>query len=372
MNNSNDNFYFLGFSNFTGIGVKRMKWLLDYFGTVKNAWFANFTDLQAAGLTDNLIKKFFSFRDFFSFPAYLEKLKSEKIYFITINDDLYPENLKQIPDPPFVLYLKGNLEILNRTLTIGIVGTRKITRYGENVTRLFSQKLSDKGFVIVSGMAIGVDSLAHLTALENNGLTIAVLGSGVDICTPLENKFLYDQILENGLILSNFKPGTKSSVGTFPARNKIIAGLSLGILVTEGAEDSGALITADFALKFNRKIFAIPGPITSVYSKGTNKLIKNGAIPIIDVEDVIDKLPISKIADQIGNGNKELKIINLKNTENFSKAEKEIIDLLNYSSLHFDEIVRKIGKSAKEIGSLLSTLEIKGSIKNAGGEYNIV
>ena len=197
------------------------------------------------------------------------------------------------------------------------------------------------------------------------------MGSGVDICSPIEDERTYNEICKKGLVIFAFPPKTKANMGTFPARNKIIAGLSLGVLVTEGAEDSGSLITADFALKFNRKIFAIPGPITSSLSKGVNKLIKNGAVAVTDFEDIIDNLNLSNF-----NLLQTKERLNFKKSEvlkdvNLTIKEKEILQVLNSSPLHFDEIVRKMGGSTSEIGGLLSLMEIKGIVKNDKGIYSL-
>ncbi len=361
-----DSFYLLGFSNFSGIGPKRLRQLLDYFDSPKKAWVANNEELRTCGLGEKLIQSFLAFRGEFDLKKYLGHLSNKNIDFVTILDEDYPENLKNIPDAPALLYLKGKRELLKNPLKIGVVGTRKITSYGETVTEEFVKNLVDSGFIIVSGLALGVDAKAHKTALENNGLTIAVLGSGVDICIPTENKDIYDEICKKGLIISYFNPGTEATPGTFPARNRIVAGLSLGVLITEGTEDSGSLITADFAREFDRKVFAIPGPITSEYSKGANKLIKNGAIAVTDGEDIIKSLNIviSNVSE------KSQKDPHVAMLLRMTEDEQGVFELLSTQPLHFDEIVRKMGRSTSEIGSLLSMMEIKGIIKNKEGEYS--
>src|SRR3989344_2172040 len=270
--------YWLGFSSFPGIGPAKLKKLLDIFGSAKDAWEAAMPRL-AKLIGEEVANKFDNFRSKFSIENYVGQLIRKDVVFLISTDKEYPELLKKIKNPPFVLYCRGNVEILRSSQNdnvgrIAVVGTRRTTQYGREVTKLLTQELVENGFTIVSGLALGVDAISHMTALENNGKTIAVLGCGVDCCTPAENSSLYNSILKNGnCIVSEFPMGMKPTQWSFPARNRIIAGLSLGVLVTEGAEDSGSLITAEYARKFGRPVFAVPGPITSSMSKGPYKLI---------------------------------------------------------------------------------------------------
>lgn len=272
--------------------------------------------------------------------------------------------------PPFVLYVKGNVSLLQNSKTIGIVGTRKVTDYGREVTESLTRNLVKEGFVIVSGLALGVDGIAHQTTLENHGQTIAVLGSGVNVCTPREHQNLYDAILaKGGAIVSAFRPGEAAGVGSFPARNKIIAALSQAVVVTEGAEDSGSLLTARDAQRLGRPVFSVPGPITSYLSKGTNNLIKQGVTPISEVSDIIKALHYSSNVARSSKGSSSHSVSTVKGD---TKEEQEILDALENEPLHFDEIVRRIGKDSKTVGSLLSLLELKGMIKsNREGKYRL-
>ncbi|MBI2033257.1 MAG: DNA-protecting protein DprA, partial [Candidatus Levybacteria bacterium] len=212
--------------------------LLETFGTAKNAWEASPVDLKEV-LKDTLSSQFETFRKNFSIESYEKQLQAKNVSFLILSDSEYPKLLAVIPNPPFVLYIKGNKSILADTM-IGIVGTRKVTSYGREVTEMFAGELTQTGFTIVSGLAMGVDAIAHKATLENDGKTVAVLGCGVDCCFPVENQRLYDAILEkDGVIVSEYPIGTTPNKGTFPSRNRIIAGLSQGVLVTEGAEDSG-------------------------------------------------------------------------------------------------------------------------------------
>lgn len=212
-----------------------------------------------------------------------------KVKIIKIADKIYPESLKNIPDPPKVLYCLGNLEVLRKN--IAVVGTRQITKYGQFVTAKLVKELVENNITIVSGMALGVDGVAHRTALENGGKTVAVLGAGVDVIYPREHKDLYNSILESGnLLISEVPPGTLVERKLFPARNRIISGLSEAVLITEAAIDSGSLITARMALEQGKEVLAVPGPITSKYSEGTNYLLKQGAKLVTSVEDILETL----------------------------------------------------------------------------------
>ncbi|OGH13620.1 MAG: DNA protecting protein DprA [Candidatus Levybacteria bacterium RIFCSPLOWO2_02_FULL_37_10] len=361
--------YWLGFSVFSGIGPFKFKKILEDFGTAKKAWDSSDIKIKK-NLGESLGIKFVDFRSQFSIENYLKSLKKENVWFLTFEDKHYPNLLSKIKNPPFVLYGRGipfekwNEEEINRT--IAVVGTRKTTQYGREVTRILASQLSQAGFTIVSGLAIGVDAISHKTALENGNKTIAVLGCGVDCCNPSENLSLYKRIIEEGgAVISELPLSHPPTKGSFPARNRIIAGLSIGVLVTEGAEDSGSLITANYAFELGRKVFAVPGPITSSLSKGPFRLIQKGAKLVTTPQDIIDELGIK---------NHELRIGKIKTKIAVeTKEEKKILEILENEALHFDEIVRKSQLDSSKIGSLLSIMEIKGLVKTTdGGFYNIV
>src|SRR3990167_7476178 len=335
--------YWFGFSALPGIGPAKFRKLLEEFGTAQAAWEAPRPGL-AKLIGEEGAGKFEEFREKISLADYLKELKEIKI-------------------PQFVLYGKGDPSILSvrSGLSVAVVGARRTTQYGREVTKLLTTDLVLNGFTIISGLALGVDAISHRTALENNGKTIAVLGCGVDCCNPGENISIYNGILESGnCIVSEFPLGMRPTQWTFPARNRIIAGLSQAVLVTEGAEDSGSLITAEFALKFNRKVFAVPGPITSSMSKGPYKLIAKGAKLVTSADDILKELkfqnqnPKSQI-------NSKSKITNRKGD---TKEENLILKLLQDEPLHFDELVRRTKFNPSKLSSLLSMMEIKGMIKN--------
>lgn len=351
----NEKAYWLGFSLFSGIGPKRFAKLISHFGSAKSAWEADTLTLSEV-LGQVLSARFETFRKETSIESYLERLDRKKVGFITRSDSSYPLILAKIPTAPFVLYIKSSKKFDFNTLdpAIAIVGTRKITSYGREVTEQFTQGLVLGGCSIVSGLALGVDSVAHTTTVENKGITIAVLGCGVDCCTPMENEGLYNRILESGgAIISEVPMGYLPTKGLFPSRNRIVAGLSRAVLVTEGAEDSGSLITADLAFSYNRKVFAVPGPITSLMSKGPYKLIEKGAKLVTQASDILNYLNVQNST----NGFLIKKI-------RFSSKEEEIVGkLLAHQPLTFDQLIRESGLTSSQIGSLLSMMEIKGMLR---------
>ena len=377
-----DRNYWLAFSAFPGVGPVRFALLLSHFGSAKKAWEATTADLLKINFGEALTSKFDKFRHEFAVDGYASKLKDLAVGTLLLTDEKYPKLLKQIPDPPFVLYVKGKkihprgvatqhpgggrvdspgVDSWDISKSIAVVGTRKITSYGREVTRFLTQQLVDAGLTIVSGLAMGVDAAAHEAAIEAGGKTIAVLGCGVDCCNPPVNQWLYDKIVDgNGAIVSEMPLSHFALKGLFPARNRIISGLSLGVLVTEGAEDSGALITARNAGEQGRDAFAVPGPITSSLSKGPTELIKKGAKLVSTVEDILDELKISKIKYQISK------------REAGTPEEEKIIQIIENEPIEFDEIVRIIAWPAGKVGSLLSIMEIKGMVKNMGNNmYSI-
>lgn len=360
--------YYLGFSLVSGIGPKTFSALLKYFKTAKKAWNGNVNELKSAGIGEKIIEKFEKGRQL-DFEKYKRQLKLQKIDYLTLIDKEYPILLKQIPNPPILLFVKGNKKLLNQTNKpenvgmLAIVGTRRMTNYGSVVTEKFAFELASAGFTIVSGMALGVDGQAHSSTLLAKGKTIAVLGNGVDLPFPTSNQNLYHKILESGgAIISEFAPGEPPNKGTFPSRNRIIAGISQGVLVTEGAEDSGSLITANYGLEFKRKVFAVPGPITSSLSAAPLRLIEKGAKLVVSPDDILKEFKVSPSA-KASDGQVKFK--------GLTKEELAIAQLLENESLSFDEIVRKLGSDSSKTATMLTLMEIKGIIKNSGGSYSL-
>ena len=276
--------------------------------------------------------------------------------FITINDDIYPECLKEISDPPEKLYYKGNLELLKSERMIAVVGTRNPSSYGKLCCEYMIKKMSKADITIVSGFAKGIDSIAHKTSLITGTKTIAVIASGLDIVYPASNLSLYREIEEKGLILTEYEPGTKPFKGNFPQRNRIIAGLSKGVIVVESKDRGGSLITADLALEYNRDVYAVPGDIFSEYSKGCNNLIRDAkAKSLSNIKELLEDYNWENKEE-----NKSLK---------FTKNQQLILDSLS-SEKSLDKILEETKIAQTEILSELINLEIMGLIKSiAGGRY---
>ncbi|MDP3998130.1 MAG: DNA-processing protein DprA [bacterium] len=354
--------YWVAFSNFEGIGPARFKLLADYFGGAKKAWMASYLELEKIGLNQKLVADFCTFREKFLPYDYSNSLKEKAIGVLTLFDEGYPELLKQISSAPPVLYFKGEIK-KEDNLALAVVGTRKITVYGRAVTELLVSQLVGAGLTIVSGMARGVDTAAHQAALSAGGRTIAILGSGIDVIYPPENKGLYEAIAKNGAVVSEFPVGYPALPQNFPARNRIISGFSLGVLVTEAAQDSGSLITASDAAEQGREVFAVPGPITSPMSAGTSELIQKGAKLVHSVQDILDELNLKQRSAQL-----LAREIVAENPE-----EEKIIATLRNGPSHIDEIIKQTKLETATVGSLLGLMEIKGKVKNlGGGEYGLM
>jgi len=293
--------YWVAFNVFEGIGPLRFKLLVDYFGLAEKAYRAKENELLKIGLGEKLVTKFEDFRNNFDIDSYLLRVLKLGITPLTLGDKNYPELLKQIQNPPPVIYVKSSTGITGtksimenfEKKAVAVVGTRLPTIYGKKVTEIIVEGLVARGIVIVSGLARGIDAIAHRQTLVNQGLTIAVLGCGLDRMYPPEHNQLAQEIVKSGgALVSEFPLETEAAPGNFPARNRIISGLSLGVVVTEAAKDSGSLITASRAAEQGREVFAVPGQITSAMSKGTAELIKKGAKLVTGVEDILEELNI--------------------------------------------------------------------------------
>ncbi len=280
----------------------------------------------------------------------------DEIKFIKIEDENYPEELKKIKQAPKVLYYRGVLPQLNEKC-FAIVGTRRCSPYGQQVALKISSELADVGLTIVSGLAPGIDTFSHRAVVEKRKRTIAVLGTGLDEKSiyPQTNLDLSRKIIEyGGCLISELPEGTPGAIFTFPRRNRIISGLSLAVLVVEAKEKSGSLITADWAVKQNKKLFAIPGSIYSSNSAGPNKLIKNGAKLIANTNDILEELGLSHLE------------ISKNNIEAENKEEKLILDALKEESLHVDKIIEKTKLNASVTATALALMEISGKIRSLG------
>lgn len=349
-----------------GLGGKKMKMLVNFFENSEQIWQAPLASLVASGIGEIIANKIVTERQSINPETEWVKLEKEKIQAIALTDPRYPELLKQIPDGPYLIYMKGNFDCLKLPL-IAIVGSRKLTEYGQNVARGFAKELAGSGVCVVSGLAFGVDAMAHRGALEAAGKTIAVLGNSLDSesIAPRTNFQLSQEILAGGgLLMSEFPIKTSADVWTFPARNRIMAGMSLGTLVVEAAEKSGSLITANLALDYNREVFAVPGSIFSPQSIGTHFLIKAGAKLTTSVKDVLEELNLNSQKETRSKGTKELSF-------ELNEIEEKIYHNLSYESTHIDIISKLTKMDTSTVSSILAILEIKGAIKNIGGQNYI-
>lgn len=349
--------YLLALHSIDGLGPIRLKAILDYFKDPRLAWEANIGVFREIGIPQNVSDLMRETRRKLDPILYAESIRKAGISWLTIFDENYPYLLKQIYDPPTVIYYKG--QIKRHEKAIAVVGTRKITGYGRVVTEQFVKRLVLAGLTIVSGLARGIDAEAHLSTIRAGGRTIAVLGGGLKNIYPPENRSLAEKIIERGgLVLSEFPPDYPSMPGNFPARNRIISGLSLGVLVVEAAADSGSLITARLALEQGREVFAVPGPVTSTLSRGPIDLIKAGARPIFEPGEILEEM-----------GFKQNQNANIKNTNdvNLSEEEKKILEYLGNEQLQMDEICRNLKMSAATVSGTLLKMEIAGLVQNLGG-----
>jgi DNA processing protein len=286
-----DTQFWLGLTKLEGLGVRGAHRLVEHFGSPQAAYMASLTELESCGIPARVAQSIFAQAGLKEAARDLEACAKAACQVVVYSSDDYPPRLKQIPDPPLVLYVRGDVKVLSRH-ALAIVGTRRPTAYGSQVAQRLAHDLAQRQLVIVSGLARGIDSAAHRGALEAAGKTVAVLGSGIDVIYPRENKRLAEQVTECGALISEFPPGTSPAPQNFPIRNRTISGLALGVVVVEAAEYSGSLITARLALEQNREVFAVPGNITSAQSFGPNHLIKQGAKLVDEWMDVIEEFPM--------------------------------------------------------------------------------
>ena len=376
----------LGFNHFFKIGPKSIIQLLNYFGSLSQAYCGDFENLKYAGIKEDVIYAFLKFRQEFSLKETLARLEKNKINFVYLEEDSYPKILKEIYDPPFLLYYRGNINFNNKR-GLAIIGSRKHSAYGEKLINFLLNSISQANLVIISGLAYGIDALAHQEALKNNLKTIAVLGTGLedDDFYPLENLKLSQAIVaSDGALISEFPPGTKALKQNFPLRNRIISGLSRAVLVIEAKERSGSSITVDQALDQGREVMAIPGNIFSEFSSGTNKLISEGAHLIKDGADILEFFINQNLIDESSEKflNKEfLNKEGLNKCKNkkirFENEEEELIYYLikkaneKIENIKLEEISEITKLDTATINSTLSILEIKSLIKKGYNGYNL-
>jgi len=351
-----DRKFWVGFNLIKGIGAVRMQGLVSYFGDLESAWNADAASLAQAGLGTKVIERVLAARKSVQLEQVWEKIEAQGISILTWQDEAYPARLKEIDQPPPVLYLRGEY-LPDDLFAVAIVGTRKATPYGRQVTEELAAFLASNGITVVSGFARGVDSVAHNAAVKYGGRTLAVLGCGVDKIYPPEHKALAEQVIARGALISDYAPGTPPDASNFPPRNRIISGLSLAVVVVEAAETSGALITAGFAAEQGREVFAVPGSIFAPQSKGANKLIQNGALPLLNENDLMQALDIQRV----GEHRTARKLLPGDETE------AKLLSLLSSNPLHVDEIRNLAGLPIEKVSATLALMELKGMARQLGG-----
>ncbi|MBN1487658.1 MAG: DNA-processing protein DprA [Anaerolineae bacterium] len=347
--------YWLGFNQVRGIGPVRLRALLDFFGDIHSAWEAPESALRDLKLNRKALHNFLDTRQKTDLDILLRQVDAAKVQVLTWDSSDYPSLLRNISDSPPVLFVKGTL-LESDEWALAIVGTRKATVYGREVARRLASELVQNGVTIVSGLARGIDGIAHAAALESGGRTIAVLGCGVDIIYPADHRKLAQRIIENGAMVSDYPLGTKPESSNFPPRNRIISGLSLGVVVVEAGVSSGALITADFAINQGRDVFAVPGSILSPAFVGCNRLLRDGASIVTEVRDILETLHLTQLIEK--------KVARTVLPEN--PTEAAIFSHLTAEPQHVDDLARKAGLPMATVNSTLVMMELKGLARAVG------
>jgi len=348
--------YWIAFNCVRGIGPARLRALLDAFGTIEAAWHAPADALQEVGLDRRSLASLVQARGELDLTAELARVEAAGVDVLTWEDPRYPHRLHAIYDPPPVLYVRGKLGPED-DWAVALVGTRRASAYGREVARTLAADLARAGVTIVSGLARGIDGQAHRAALDAGGRTIAVLGSGIDIIYPWENRKLADEIVEHGALVSEYALGTPPDASNFPPRNRIISGLSRGVIVVEAGERSGALITADFAADQGRDVFAVPGSIFQRSSQGTNRLIRDGAEPVLCANDVLEALNLTTVSEHV-----EAQMLLPTDA-----TEALLLEQLSEEPVHVDEVGRAAGLPIAAVSSTLALMELKGLVRQVGG-----
>lgn len=354
--------YWVGLSLIPQIGPVKVRRLLDHFGDLATAWQAGPHELAAAGLDQRALENLLSTRHQIDLDAEMQKIARAGVQVLTWADSNYPTLLAAIPNPPPVLYVKGELRPEDEW-SIAVVGTRRASTYGREVTRQLVADLVRNGITIVSGLARGIDAHAHRSALDAQGRTIAVLGSGVDVIYPPEHENLAREIVNHGALVSEYPLGTKPDGPNFPARNRIISGLALGTLIVEGDRKTGAHITIEDALEQGRETFAVPGNIFNATSRGPNTMIQQGeAKLVICASDILEELNLTMVAEH-----QQVRAVAPE-----SETEAKLLKLLSADPIHIDDLGRETGLPIATVSSTLALMELKGMIRQIGGMNYVI
>jgi DNA processing protein len=353
--------YWIGFNIVRGIGPVRLRALLDYFGDLERAWRASADELRHAGLDRRSLENLLTARATLDLEREVQRISTAGAQVLTWESPAYPRLLREIADPPPVLYVKGTLTE-DDAWAVAVVGTRRASAYGREVTRQLVGALARSGITIVSGLARGIDFEAHRAALDAGGRTIAVLGCGIDRVYPPEHRKLAAEIVAHGVLVSDYPLGTPPEGANFPPRNRIISGLGMGVLITEAGQGSGALITADFAAEQGRDVFAVPGSILMRGSAGTNALIQNGAKVVLSAVDILEELNLTMVAEQV----------EARQMLPADATEAALLAHLSEEPLHVDDLQRQVGLPIAQVTSTLALMELKGMVRQAGGMKYVV
>jgi DNA processing protein len=348
--------YWVGFSQVSGIGAVRLRALLDHFGDLQTAWHAQPHDLRQAGLDERSLANLLAAQRSLNLDAVLERLSRAKVGLLTWDDPGYPRNLREVFNAPPVLYIRGCIRPTDEW-AVAVVGTRRASVYGKEAARMIGEGLAQAGVTVVSGMAQGIDTVAHRACLDAGGRTLAVLGCGVDVVYPPQNARLAAEIVERGALVSDYPLGTRPEARNFPPRNRIISGLSLGTVVVEADLGSGARITADFAAEQGRDVFAVPGPIFARGCQGTNQLIQEGAKLVGRVSDILEELNLTMVSEQA----------RARTVIPDNPTESALLSRLSAEPMHIDELGRVVGLPIAQVSSTLALMELKGMIRQVGG-----
>jgi DNA processing protein len=348
--------YWVGFQLIPGVGPARIARLRQAFGDLERAWDASSSDLARAGIDGRLCQVIAERRRGIDPSAEIAKIQRHDVTTIASVDSRYPDRLRQIDAAPAMLFARGKLESAGEK-TVAVVGTRRPTAYGRQITERLVIDLVQAGVTIVSGLARGIDSVAHRVTIDAGGRTVAVLGCGLDINYPPENASLSRQIVASGgAVISEYPLGTGPDAGNFPARNRIISGLSLGTLVIEAGEISGALITARVAAEQGRDVFAVPGPITSPASIGTHRLIQDGAKLVTGINDILEELDLGRVEQQLV----------MRDLLPANDVEASLLRVLSHQPTHIDDVCRATTLAIATVSSTLSMMDLKGMVRQMG------
>jgi len=347
--------FWIGLAAVPGIGKAKIMALKRHFGSLKDAWKASAPQLAGAGLDPKLAANITGYRDSINLDSQLKLLEKYRVTAVPYDSPGYPSLLAETHDCPALLYIRGEYRKDDEN-SVAVVGTRRATAYGRQATEDLVYNLAMNKITIVSGLAKGIDTIAHRTAIEAGGRTIAVFASGLDIVYPPDNLKLAREIMEHGALVSEFPLGMKPRAENFPRRNRILSGLSRGVLVVESGEHSGALITVNFALEQNREVFAVPGSIYSPMSKGPNRLLGEGAKLVSSYTDIIEELNLSIVSQQLV----------MQSVVASDGAESIIMKHISEEPRHVDEICRDSGLDAATVISTLAVLELNGLVRQRG------